>query len=38
MSYDDIADCITILEELNGEEMDIEDIVKIEELFGDDNE
>lgn len=38
MSYDDIADCIAILEELNGEEMDIEDIVEIEELFGDDNE
>ena len=38
MSYDAIQDTIDILEELNGEEMDIEDIVAIEEFFGDNDE
>lgn len=38
MPYDAIQDTIDILEELNGEELSDEDIIAIEEFFGDNDE
>lgn len=38
MPYDTIQDTIDILEELNDEELSDEDIIAIEEFFGDNDE